>query len=112
MTCVTDSLSPLPHPKVAGIPGETWLPLTLGMATLSTLFLSQVPMRGLGWPALAKAQAPQYQLGSTQQQRQRRHMGVCPTARAGNGVRAEHTDQTGASPVFPSSGHRQPPVEA
>lgn len=53
MTYVTNSLSPLPHSKVVGIPGESWLPLPLGTATLPTLLLSQVPVSaGVADPVL------------------------------------------------------------
>lgn len=53
MTYVTDSLSPLPHSKVAQIPGESWLTLPLGTATLSTFFLYHILVSaGVAGPAL------------------------------------------------------------
>lgn len=111
MTCVTDSLTPLPPSKVAGIPGEPWLPLPLGIATLSTLSLpGPHGSAGVAGPAQKLGvKLPRIAWVAPSSTGTEVARGVCPRAgRAGKGVKAEPTDQTGASLAFPSCGHWQP----
>ena len=105
MTYVTESLGTLPHSKVAGVPGESWLPLPLGMATFIHPLSTPHPRECWGGGPCFKAgsQTPQYQLGHTQQHRHRGDPGVSPRAGQGeNGVRAEPTIRQGPLRPFPA----------